>query len=160
MASLRAFCCFVTLVVADVMSFGQGDMPFGSGRISLGSGGMMLTFGGKDGVMRKFEGLYSNSSWRGIGASGGLAGGRTPLSPDPRESILHVCIVLLFVLNRRAFPAFLHEGNEVLFLLGRDLVPRDVAEGTGARIETVSLDVPTCAHFGVLVEVGTFLGTL
>ena len=35
--------------------------------------------------MRELEDLYSNTNGRGNDASGGLAGGRTPLGPDPKS---------------------------------------------------------------------------
>jgi hypothetical protein len=110
--SLRACCCFVTPVDADVESFGQRDMLFGAGSNSLGMGGMMLTFVGAIGIVWEVDGVNSKANRRGSNALGDLAGGRTLLGPDPRSQLLaFVLSLLLFSAGEQSLHFFMKVRN-------------------------------------------------
>jgi hypothetical protein len=57
--------------------------------------------------------------------------------PQPKQPVAHFC----------CFAAFLHKGEEALFLIGWDLVFGDVTCDSCAVVIAVALDVPPCAHF-------------
>jgi hypothetical protein len=106
------------------------------------------------GIICNNRGLNSKSKERGIFFEtillGGFLGGRTPLGPDPTsQSFLSgVTHALHSPMNVRKF----------FFLFGRDLGTWNVADSAWADVKADSVDVPSCAHFDLIVPVRPTLG--
>ena len=83
---------------------------------------------------------------------GWLLGWTDATRPQPNKSILLV--------RSDALPAFSHDGEEILFLFGRDLRTWDVADSmlTGVEAVSLDLDMPSGAYLDLIIPVRTTLG--